>query len=535
MALNLQARAILWAQWRSWRNVLPRARRGSLLLAAVGSLVWYGLWILGAVASVLFLSETTDRERAYSFLAGGLMIALLYWQLLPVLMVSTGASLEIKKLLVYPIPHSELFQLELLLRFSNGLEMLILLSGMSLGLALSPVLNAWLAGFFLPFLAFNLFLAAGVRQTLIRFFSQNKTREWIVFLLALLATVPQLALLVERSDHLFELWRSVPSAVWPWTATAHLVTGDLVWSNWIAMIGWLAASYAFGRWMFEKGLRFDEDAARARAEPAATACWTDWLFQWPHLWLRDPLAVLVEKELRSLFRSPAFRLLFLMGFTFGVLIWFPMRYRGSFSPDRFFVIVCVYAILLLSDTLIWNYFGFDRGATAWYFLAPVGFGDVVIAKNIAAVALVVFELGMITVVCFLAGLIQSWQAVLDGYLVSLTILVYLLGIGNWSSLKYPRPSDPNRSWRRGNPGRFRFLLLLIYPLLGAPFAFAYFAREVWESNSLFYAIVGALAALGAGCYGFFLETALNMAREEKESFLRELAETETPISSLLQG
>ncbi|MBL8229101.1 MAG: hypothetical protein JNL98_11515 [Bryobacterales bacterium] len=535
MALSGQARAILWAQWRSLWNVFPRARKGSMVAVAIGSAVWYGLWGMAAAAAVLFLSETTNTERAYSFLAGGLLIALLYWQVIPVLMVSTGASLEIKRLRVYPVPHSQLFQLEVLLRLSTGLEMIILLAGMTVGLARSPVLPLWPAIVFVPFLAFNLFLAAGVREALVRFFSQKKTRELTVLAIALMAALPQVVLMSQGARRLGALLKDLPSVVWPWTATAHIVTGDLGWRNWVGVVVWTAVAYGFGRWMFEKGLHFDEEAARASGGKVSAAGWRDWLFRLPGSWLRDPVAVMVEKEFRTLFRSSSFRLLFLMGFTFGILIWFPMQYRGRFAPDHFFVIVCAYAMLLLSDALIWNYFGFDRSAVSFYLLAPVPIVDVLVAKNIAAVALVLLELMMITAVCFAVGFMRSVQVALDGYLVALAILTYLLGIGNWSSFKYPKPVDPNQSWKRGNPGRFRFLLLLIYPLIGAPFAFAYFARDAWEMEWVFYAIVAALAGVGAVVYGMFLESALKVANEQKEYYLRELSQTETPITSILQG
>jgi ABC-2 type transport system permease protein len=535
MALNGQARAILWAQWRSLANMFPRANKGSTIAVAIGSFVWYGIWAMAAVAAASFLGDTTDKDRAYAFLSGGLLIALLYWQVIPVMMVSTGASLEIRKLRVYPVPHAQLFQLEVLLRFSTGIEMIILLSGLTVGLAWSPVLPLWPAVVFVPFLAFNLFLAAGVREVLVRFFSRKKTRELAVLAIALLAALPQFVVMSQSVHKLGMLVRSIPSLVWPWSATAHIVTGDLAWRNWAGVLAWTLLAFAFGRWMFERGLRFDEEAARSSSSTVATGRWRELLFRLPRYFLRDPVGVMVEKEFRTLFRSSAFRLLFLMGFTFGVLIWVPMRLRGSFTPDHYFVIVCAYAILLLSDALVWNYFGFDRSAVSFYLLSPVRIADVLAAKNIAALCFVLLELFIITVVCMAAGFLRSPQVVFDAYLVSLALLVYLMGIGNWSSFKYPKPVDPNQSWKRGNPGRFRFLLILIYPLIGAPFAFAYFARDAWEMEWVFYALVAVLAAVGAIVYALFLESALKFAAENKEHYLRELSQTETPITSILQG
>lgn len=536
MVMSGQSRAIFWAQWRSLRNMFPRTRKGSAIVIAIGSLVWYSVWTIAAVAAALVLRDTRDLARAFQFLSPGLLVAILYWQVIPVLMVSTGASLQVKKLLVYPIPHGELFGLEVLLRLSTGLEMIILLCGMTAGIAMSPVLPLWPALVFLPFLAFNLYVAAGVRELLVRFFSQKRSRELAVFFIAMLAALPQV-LLTSRVAIQFGDWlKHIPNIPWPWSATAHIITGQYQLRHWLALFAWLAASYAFGRILFERGLRFDEDAARSSSKiTTSDSNWRERLFRLPGLVLRDPIGALVEKEFRSLFRSSAFRLLFLMGFTFGLLIWFPMKYRGTLTPDHFFVIVCAYAVLLLSDALIWNFFGFDRSAVQFYLLAPVRVLDVLIAKDIAAAAVVFLELFAITIVCVVAGFMRSPHIAIDAYLVCGVSMVYMLGIGNWSSLKYPKPVDPNQSWKRGNPGRFRFLLLLIYPVLAAPFAFAYFARNTWESQWVFYGVLIGMAAGGAAVYGLFLESALKIADRKREEVLRDLSQTESPITSILEA
>ena len=61
----------------------------------------------------------------------------------------------------------------------------------------------------------------------------------------------------------------------------------------------------------------------------------DRLYRFPSLLWRDPLAAIVEKELRSLARTPRFRMVFVMGFTFGVMVWLPMILgRGSRPTAR---------------------------------------------------------------------------------------------------------------------------------------------------------------------------------------------------------
>ena len=98
-------------------------------------------------------------------------------------------------------------------------------------------------------------------------------------------------------------------------------------------------------------------------------------YRLPGLLLRDPLAAIVEKELRSLSRTPRYRMVFVMGFSFGIMVWLPMilgrRAQSHTALSRHFLTVtCVYALTLLGQVSYWNCFGFDRSAAQIYFAAP---------------------------------------------------------------------------------------------------------------------------------------------------------------------
>ena len=57
---------------------------------------------------------------------------------MPILSASMGSSLDMRKLLVYPVPHGKLFQVEVLLRLTTGVEMLMVLAGGVAGLFRNP-------------------------------------------------------------------------------------------------------------------------------------------------------------------------------------------------------------------------------------------------------------------------------------------------------------------------------------------------------------------------------------------------------------
>lgn len=530
-----QAAAILWAQWRTMRNFYPRGGRLGLVFTAVIGILWYGLWVVGALAAGVLVAEAPEAGILYRFLAPGLLLSFLYWQLVPVLMVSAGASLQMRKLRVYPIPHGQLFSLEVMLRLSTAVEVMLMLAGTAGGLLWNPHVASWRALVLIPFVLFNLFLSAGLRDLITRLMAWKRMREAFVLLIVLLAALPQLMLRNSTEEQVRAWLEKKPFVVWPWTAAAQVIAGEgSAVLSWGVLLSWCVAAYLFGRWQFERGLQLDEDAARSPAGASANGRgWSDLLFRLPARLLPDPLAVMMEKELRTLARSPRFRIVFLMGFTFGLLIWMPMAFgrKGGFAGDHFLVIVAAYSILLLSEVCIWNVFGFDRGAAQIYWLAPFPVVWSIVAKNLVAAFVVILELCLITAVCLVFRIAVSPRQFVEAVLLCVVLLAMLMTIGNWSSLKFARPIDPNQNWKGGSTSRFQAMLLLVYPVLSLPFLFAYFARWAWEAEWAFYAVLGITAAATAIAYALSLETVGRIANADREQVLHQLSQGSSPIGT----
>lgn len=533
--MNSQAAAILWAQLRALRNILPRRGRLGTFVTVSMNVVWYGLWVFGAAAVMLLIREVHDRQILFRFFGPGLLLCFLYWQVIPVIMASAGASLQMRRLRVYPIPHSQLFHLEVMLRVTTAFETVILLMGTSAGVILNPTLPSWYALVLVPFALFNLYMSAGIRDLITRMLSWRRFREAMLFFVVMLAALPQIVLRSGVPKEYQKYFDQLNSPLFPWTAAAYLLSGDWRWINIVSLFGWLAVGYAFGRWQFEKGLRFDEEAARAHGDAATKRdSWTERIFQLPSVLLRDPMGAMVEKELRSLVRSPRFRIVFLMGFTFGLMIWFPMAFRKerpSMIQSHYLVIVSAYSILLLSEVGVWNVLGFDRSAAQLYWLAPVRTVMALVAKNIATACFVTMEVILISGVCVLFRLPVSFPLFVEALLVCMVMLMFLTAIGNVSSLRFPRPMDPNESWKRAAGSRFQVMLVFLYPVIGLPFLFAYYAQYKWESDVAFYAVLAFTAAAAAVAYGFSLEKASAMAADSKERILSVLGQGSGPVSS----
>ncbi len=532
--MNGQLAAILWAQWRSLLNLYPRRDKAGMIFTAVVTVLWYGLWVLGAAGVALLVSEAEDRQALIRFLGPGLLMAFLYWQVIPVLMVSAGASIELRKIRVYPVPHGSLFGMEVALRITTAMEMVLMLLGATVGVALNPRLRLWHALAFVPYLLFNLFTSAGIRDVITRLLAWRRFREVFILLLVLLAALPQIVLRNGVPGDGRRWLPASPSSWWPWSATAQLVAGEWAWAPVAALLGWMMLAFLFGRWMFERGLRFDEEAARATpATSGSGGAWMESFYALPGRLFSDPLACMVEKELRSLMRSPRFRIVFLMGFSFGLLIWLPMAFgeRRGVMADHFLVIVSGYAVMLLSEVTIWNVFGFDRTAAQMYWVAPVSATQAVMAKNASAAIFVLLEVAIITGVCVLFRLPVTPRMVLDTVLVIAVLLLFLMGVGNWSSLRFARPVDPDQNWKRGATSRFQAMLLVLYPVVALPFVFAFFARRAWEAELPFYAVLALTAAAGGCVYWGTLEWVSKEALTRRERILGLLSGGGDPILS----
>src|SRR5580698_7751626 len=131
------ARAILWAQWRTQRNSYLRG--GAAWTTAIG-FVWYGMWLVAAFAVAKLTGNPENISLLHAALPGGLLLVFLYWQVVPLLMAATGASLELRKLQAYPIPLRQLFAIEVLLRVTASIEMFLILLGAVAGILINPAL-----------------------------------------------------------------------------------------------------------------------------------------------------------------------------------------------------------------------------------------------------------------------------------------------------------------------------------------------------------------------------------------------------------
>ena len=306
-----------------------------------------------------------------------------------------------------------------------------------------------------------------------------------------------------------------------------------------ALCAWTALAAVFGRWQFERSLRYDAIAAQASAPPArrdrAGSGGPSASIASPLLLWRDPLAAIVEKELRTLTRAPRFRMVFVMGFSFGLLVWLPLVVgRGAEAAGalghHFLVVVSVYAMTLMGQVSYWNSFGFDRSAAQIYFAVPQPAGQAITGKNLAAMVFIYLE-ALILVAVTLALRVPLRVGQVGEMFVVLTVCsVYMLALGNISSVHYPRALNPERVSQGGSSSRFQILIFIFYPLALLPVCLAYMARYIVGSELVFWLLMAIAALIGGGLYWVATDSAMITLVRRRESIVQELSRGEGPVS-----
>ncbi len=530
-----QILAIAWAQFRISRNHLPRTSLGTIVTWLL-LLLWYALYASLAVFLIFKIPETPLNELLRWF-PPGLLAIFLFWQIIPLFTLSSGWSLELNKLQIYPINSGSLFAIETVLRLTSAPEMIILLLGAAIGLFRHPSVPLFSPLFLLLYVPFNLFLQQGLRDLILHAFERNRFRELFAVLFISIAIVPQLLLrtgLGRTAKPYF--FAAAQSHAMPWYQAASLALGRLDFRNIVFILFWIVLTFGFAYWMFAKSMVADDSFRGAASNVASEK--TDEKFRFsalPGKIFSDPLAVLMQKELQSLLRMPRFRVLFGMSCILGIVVFVPAALNGQdptahFMRNNLLPVVNVYGLLLLSDALLLNAFGLDRSAAQLYFVSPVPLRTVLKAKNLAAIVFVALQSAVILLVASIARAPITWRSLTSGLLASAVVTIFLLTTGNLTSFTMPRPVDPKQTFKKQAGAKMQIWLLgcsvALFLLVGFAFVAGYALQRSW----VFPAVLGGEFLVGLLCYKFGLETAVRRGMRDRETIIQTLSRSGAPVS-----
>lgn len=532
--MSHQLRAILWAQFRITRNHLPRTSAGSVLVWAL-SLLWYALFVVfGVFLAIAIPSAPVPNLRAWISL--GLLAVFLYWQIVPLFTLSSGWSLQLNKLQIYPVSTASLFGIEVLLRITSSPEMLPVLIGAAVGLARHHAIPWWAAAMPLLFIPLNLFLQLAIRDFILHAFERNRFREIFAIVLISIAVIPQLVLRSgfgpQTKSYAFRA-SSLPAT--PWHQLGVLSAGHFSASDFLFFCCWTAAAYLFARAMFNRGLR-EENSFRAGPAGKGKYAPSKWqVAGWPSRLFRDPLAALLQKEVESLLRMPRFRVLFGMACVFSVVIFVPVALgRGGtgihWLRQNFVPLVNLYGLLLLSDALLLNAFGLDRAAAQTYFVTPVSLAAVVRAKNLTAVLFIALQTFAVLLIVTVIRVPITLFSIASGISASCVVTIYLLSVGNFTSFHGPRPVDPRQTFKKQGGARMQLWILLCSIGMFLLVGFAFLARYAFHADWALFAVLGGEFVFGLIVYHFATESAVHKGMRDRELVVEALSKSASPIS-----
>ena len=509
-------------------------RRAGAAFSVITGLVFYGFWTLLASGAASFFADPGNAPAFLPALSSGLLFVTIYWQLAPVISAGFGASLDLRKLLAYPIPRGKLFTVEVLLRLTSCAEMLIILAGGVAGLLRNPLYGAkasvFILGGALMFTATNILCSTGARYLIERLFLRSRLKEAMLFLLVVVGIAPQVFLFLNVRKSM--LLRFAPAQIfWPWAAIARLMLRQPIMLSAGVSLLYLVAAWLFGRWQFERSIGYDAGSLRRSGKSSQSRGIAEVFFRLPSRLLRDPLAALVEKELRTLARISRFRMAYAMSCVFGIVLFLPLLRDPR--PDLFVFrnalpLMALYGLMMMGPITYWNAFGFDRSAAQGYFCWPIRFRDALIAKNIAVAFLLMPQMVAIPVVGRVARLPWSPAKFLETLVVVLIASLYWFSVGNICSVRMPRAMDPERMNQMAN--RVQALTIWTAPFLLLPIALAYWARVVLESELVFSGILLVAAMIGGVVYKVGLDSAASTASDRREAILLRLARSDGPVS-----
>jgi ABC-2 type transport system permease protein len=528
-----QILAIVWAQFRVTRNHLPRTGVGGVLMWIITGL-WYSMFF-----GLAWLAITAIPEVALPTLVKALPIALLglflYNQTIPILTLSTGLSLQINKLQVYPIRNSALFGLEVLLRITSTPEFVIVLLGGVIGLARRSDISLIAALCLLLFLPLNLFFQLAVRDFVIHSFEKNRFREIITLFVVSIGVIPQLLLRTGLGMTLKPYFLLFANGIGtPWHTAASLGLGRFSIFNFALLAVWTVAAFALARWQFSRGL-VQDDAFRGGSAPAAFSK-KESSFSLANFFsglFRDPVAAVVQKELRSLLRMPRFRVMLGMACIFSALVFLPLRMGRStgvsgFFAHNYFSAVNLYGLLMLADALLLNIFGFDRSAAQIYFVSPVALASVIKGKNLAACAFILLQNLLVALLTPFFSHV-SLIGVLSGVAASAVASIHLMWAGNMLSVYAPRPMDPSSTMRRQAGGKVQLWVLVCTVGMAVLVGFAYLASWAFDSDLALLGVLLFEFAVGYVVYRIALDSAVERGIRNRERIIAVLSKTSSPV------
>jgi ABC-2 type transport system permease protein len=468
--MSVHADKLRWLFWLRWKMFIRGfARKGMARIIGTIFLSMFILVVGGGVAIGSFLGyrfapRPINTELLFLVLTG----VYLLWLVLPLLEFSTNEGLDVSKLALFPLTREELM---LSLLFSTVLD----IPTVGLVLALGAVVAAWALSlplalialiamlvFYVQLVAISQLILALLRPIL----HSRRFRDLSIIFIVLLSSSCYLfqfafrALLNRDLVNTIEHASISPYLQWLPPGMAARAIQQAYIGNWGASILWLAALAAISvlflflwQLIVERSVTAADSggtvnsrrrSSNGQARRARTVR-TDEIPLMKRL-VPPQMYALIGKDLKYFWRDPQLKATFLQSLISIVflIVYFGFTFFSNAGSNEEFlstlgpwaVLVAPMLILLSLYTLTYNVLGLERQSLTTLLLFPIEPKYILWSKNIA-----VFIVGFVEVTILIllaASTTRAWYFTLPAFVVGLSGIAIILGIGNFTSVFFPQ-------------------------------------------------------------------------------------------------
>jgi ABC-2 type transport system permease protein len=560
---STQLLAVAWLRWRIFVNGMfrkrPKGKRqivGLVFATVLRLIVWpmLALIVVGPVAASGFFAWMAISQGHPQSLASLLLGIALLWQFVSINGLSIAAtipSFDPASLVRFPLRFGRYFVLRSLLGLMTPSTIVGCLAVLAAAVGIG-VANASLA---LPALVvmavyalMNIYLTRMIGAWMERWLANRRFREIFSMLMALFAVSIQFINLQRgpmraagvRSSWLINILHSSGSYLY-WLPSGFAAQAILLVKHPLAAVvqfaGLLASTVLFAAVFAIRlhkqflGEHLSEGVSRrvqapstprvnapalqsaALSAPAASGA------------VFSPIMAACLRKEWLILRGNGTQLIGLLTPLMFVVIFSMNRAFSAFSA-KYFLPAAIAYVLIAALSSLYNIFGADGRGVQVYLLAPIRMLDVVLAKNVMSLALIVTQVGLAwTIICVLARAPVPVSTQISTALWTVFVVAMNLAIGTLRSIQAPRHFVPGQGrQQRATPTNRTSALLVLAVLFGCmllqiPVAIAsgYF-RMPWLAAWVF----GPLAAAAVFAYTLMLRSAERLILANRDVFAEEL-------------
>jgi ABC-2 type transport system permease protein len=538
-----QFSAIARVRWQLFVNSL-RTIRGRMEVVARG-FIFFGFG-MGAIIGSIGLGFS-----AWYFVSSGrvdwlpllLWPVFLFWQLFPVMASAFTENLDSSNLLRFPLT----FPCYFLIRIAYGsfdpstaMGSLWLL-GMAIGIACaSPALFVSAAPVLLLFAIFNILLARMFFTWVERWLAQRKTREifGVLFLFMVIGvqfigpfirhfgsrSQPAVSRVVAQT---LPVERLLPPGLAA-QSIAHFLRAE--YASAFGSIALLCVYTAAVLGLLNLRLRAQyrgENLSEAVARTAAPAVKQEIQLGWNFPGVSGPVSAGLEKEIHYLSRSGPMLFTLLMPVVVLLIFRFSSGKTDSaggllgHASDLAFPVGAAYTLLILTN-LVYNSFGADAAGIQFYFVSPVRFREILLAKNLTHFLVLVVEMVLVWIGASLMYRPPSFDVLLATFTGVFFALVVNLTAGNLFSVYTPKKVDLATLGRQRASQVTALASLGIQAVVLGLCALAILVARAYHHIWIAAIVFIALAAVALAIYFLVLNRIDAIALQRREAMITEL-------------